>query len=284
VIVPKPLERKERNRESDFRRRNDRPWRKWYNLARWQRTRDRQFSIEPLCAFCLENGKVKSAAVCDHVERHRGDPEKFWNGPFQSLCKACHDGTKQQIEVRGFSGAVDADGWPSDERHPANRQRAAPLSYEAAQRRMPSDLQPSAIPLTIVCGPPGSGKSTYINERIGPNDILIDFDAIQQKLSGRPIHQTTREYLVPTLDERNRMLRALAHDTTHTRAWFIVSAPDPRERATWGKRLGGEVVTMDTPLDECVRRIKADASRRGHVDRMVKAAAEWWSENGCISN
>jgi 5-methylcytosine-specific restriction enzyme A len=27
------------------------------------------------------------ATICDHVEPHRGDVNKFWLGPFMSLCK-----------------------------------------------------------------------------------------------------------------------------------------------------------------------------------------------------
>ena len=31
----------------------------------------------------------------DHVEPHHGDVNKFWLGPFQSLCKGCHESTKR---------------------------------------------------------------------------------------------------------------------------------------------------------------------------------------------
>lgn len=243
-------------RRRDSRSEASQKYRKWYGSKRWKETRLRHLTSEPLCCFCLEVGKITAATVCDHVGRHRGDPEKFWNGPFQSLCKPHHDGTKQQIEVRGYSGDVGDDGWPSDDRHPANRWHGKqPLSYEVSERGMPSDLKPSAIPLTILCGPPGAGKSTYVRERIGPNDILIDLDAIQQELSGRAEHQTGSDFLVPALETRNRRLHALAHNTMHDRAWFIVPAPDPRERITWGKRLGAEVMTLDTltGLHEVVR-------------------------------
>lgn len=39
--------------------------------------------------------------MCDHIEAHKGDPEKFWNGPFQSLCKQYHDSDKQRLEKSG---------------------------------------------------------------------------------------------------------------------------------------------------------------------------------------
>jgi 5-methylcytosine-specific restriction endonuclease McrA len=39
-----------------------------------------------------------SQLVCDHVEPHRGDARRFWAGPFQTLCKPCHDSAKQAAE------------------------------------------------------------------------------------------------------------------------------------------------------------------------------------------
>jgi hypothetical protein len=96
-----------------------------YKTARWQRIRAAQLAAEPLCAICAKAGRVTVATVCDHIERHNGDPVKFWNGPFQSLCDGppwwCHRSTKQQLEVRGYSSEVGPDGYPIDPNHPANR-------------------------------------------------------------------------------------------------------------------------------------------------------------------
>ncbi|PLR25216.1 hypothetical protein SGCZBJ_12630 [Caulobacter zeae] len=61
--------------------------------------RVRQLRDFPLCAFCEREERVTPATVCDHVERHGGDEERFFAGPFQSLCKRCHDSTKQADEA-----------------------------------------------------------------------------------------------------------------------------------------------------------------------------------------
>lgn len=96
-----------------------------YTSPRWRRIRAEQLRREPLCAICAKHGRVTPATVCDHVERHNEDPDRFWNGPFQSLCDAppwrCHSSTKQQVENRGYSSEVDADGVPVDPNHPFNR-------------------------------------------------------------------------------------------------------------------------------------------------------------------
>lgn len=96
-------------------------YRAWYKTRRWQRIRTEQLRAEPLCAMCARQGRVTAATICDHVERHHGDPVKFWSGPFQSLCKPHHDQEKQQIENRGYSSELGDDGAPLDPDHPFNR-------------------------------------------------------------------------------------------------------------------------------------------------------------------
>lgn len=94
-------------------------YRKWYKTYRWQQRRKRQLEAEPLCAKCKAAGRVTIATVADHVERHNGDPVKFWTGKLQSLCDAppwrCHSSAKQAEELGTKAKVVVAigqDGWP----------------------------------------------------------------------------------------------------------------------------------------------------------------------------
>src|SRR6185295_13410000 len=89
-------------------------WNAWHSSRRWARIRRHQLLEHPLCRYCLERGIVEPAAICDHVEPHHGDVNQFWLGPFQSLCKGCHDSAKRLVETRGFRPGVGADGWPED--------------------------------------------------------------------------------------------------------------------------------------------------------------------------
>src|SRR5262245_6820671 len=70
------------------------------------------------CAFCLERGIVTAAEICDPVEPHHGDVNKFWLGGFQSLCKRCNVSPTRFVEARGFRPDIGLDGWPLDPRHP----------------------------------------------------------------------------------------------------------------------------------------------------------------------
>lgn len=92
-------------------------WSHLYNNRRWRKLRVQQLADFPLCAYHMERGEVVTATVCDHVEPHKGDEVKFWSGPFQSLCKPCHDSDKQREELGTLRLGCDADGIPIDRRH-----------------------------------------------------------------------------------------------------------------------------------------------------------------------
>ena len=64
--------------------------------------------------MCRDEGRITPATVCDHIHPHKGDPALFYGGPFQSLCKPCHDRHKQAEERTGKAKPIiGLDGWPA---------------------------------------------------------------------------------------------------------------------------------------------------------------------------
>jgi hypothetical protein len=92
--------KRERDRDHDSRRRKSKPWRAWYSLPVWKQIRVTQLTTEPYCRRHLDRGEVVVANTVNHVEPHEGDWEKFIGGPFESLCKPCHDSDVQREERR----------------------------------------------------------------------------------------------------------------------------------------------------------------------------------------
>lgn len=96
--TPRPAEAK---REAERSRRRDasQPIRRLYKTRRWQKLRASVLRRDRWrCQLCRGQFTGKGELVCDHREPHRGDVAAFWAGPFWTLCKACHDKTKQKIE------------------------------------------------------------------------------------------------------------------------------------------------------------------------------------------
>ncbi|MCY1313575.1 hypothetical protein D9M70_641120 [compost metagenome] len=86
--------------------------------------------------MCSKDESPVAAVIVDHriLPRLRdakasGDPERiaeawrlFWSRDnWQSLCKLCHDSTKQRLEKSGRLAGCSADGRPLDPRHHWNR-------------------------------------------------------------------------------------------------------------------------------------------------------------------
>ena len=238
---------RQRDRAYDRQRRETQPFRRWYNLALWQRRRAHQLASEPLCRMCAAAGKVTPATIADHVIPHRGDWTLFAGGELQSLCKFHHDSTKQAAE---------------DTQHGTAR---------------PEWLKPSAVPLTIVTGPPAGGKNTYVDQYAAPGDLIIDLDIIATDLSGQQHgHDWDRRWLGPALHERNRVLGGLARDPSARAAWFLVGAPTPEERTWWADKLHPrEIVVLETSIDVCMKRIRSAGDRSR--DRSYDAASLWWA-------
>lgn len=208
---------------------------------RLQRERERLFADDSLCVECRKRGRVTVATIRDHkLALAFGGTDTAENT--QGLCTDCHDAKSKAEAAEGVR---------------------RPRFGEAH----PIWLPRPAIPVTIISGPAGAGKSTYAKAHAKPSDIIIDFDEINLEMTGRHGHQRQPDDIRRTLDERNQRLAALSH-AKHGRCWFIVGAPTERERQWWKDKLGAEVVLLDPGLEVCVERIGDSLTRR--------TAAEYW--------
>jgi broad-specificity NMP kinase len=131
--------------------------------------------------------------------------------------------------------------------------------------------------VVLVCGPPGAGKSTYVDAHAHDGDPIIDLDTIAKEHGlGR---NRPRDALGFLLGERNKRLAALAHAAPHTTAWVILSAPSSRLRTWWRDSLGVKpddlIVLAPTPA-ELQRRIKADPDRREVVAEHFAVVKRWF--------
>ncbi len=204
--------------------------------------RHRRIDRHPLCEECLKRGITKCTEEIDHiVPLAFGGTDTDDN--IQGLCLDCHQ-IKSASENASHEGAATHPDW----------------------------LKPSAIPLTTVCGPPCSGKTTYVQANATASDIIIDLDSIYRRI--KPDYQHWQDMLEASLISegiriRNAMLGSLAHQKIGT-AWFIVSAPHAKEREWWKRKLGGSVLLLHPGTDEC----KARAISRG-TPNAINGVDDW---------
>lgn len=73
--------------------------RRWYSQARWLALRALVLLEEPLCKVCLSQDRTTASTDVDHIVRHEGKFERFFDrNNLQGLCHACHSRKTQRGE------------------------------------------------------------------------------------------------------------------------------------------------------------------------------------------
>lgn len=75
----------------------------------------------------------------------------------------------------------------------------------------------------VVHGAPLSGKTTYVQERKGPNDLVFDFDLVMAAISGLPIHEHNERLVGYVLDIRDLIIARLKSENKIGNAWIITT-------------------------------------------------------------
>lgn len=206
---------------------------------RWQRLRLMQLRNEPLCRHCAQQGRTTPATEVDHILAKRfGGADALDN--LQSLCRSCHARkTNQENKGRGY--------------------------------------MPSSIPVVIVAGPPGSGKTTYVGEHMTVGDLVVDYDALFVALSGRPWYNRPVELTPFVAEARDAVIRRLARPSDVRRAWIITAQANAEELLQLKDDIEAKLVILDIDFLECMRRIANDDRRRDNVELWRPILQRWFS-------
>lgn len=153
-----------------------------------QKARHRLFAQQPLCVLCLAQGRTTLATIRDHVTPlAEGGADDETNE--QPVCQDCHDAKSAEESKRG-----------------QQRQHQAP--------------QPGKR--TVVCGPPGSGKTTFVNQHRVPGVLVWDLDAIAQTVALLPTHPRPHHVAGACYAMRDALVRYLA-ETPAADAFIIIT-------------------------------------------------------------
>lgn len=132
--------------------------------------------------------------------------------------------------------------------------------------------------LYLVTGPPAAGKTTWVRERAGEADIVIDYDLIANALRGKrtgPTNHVHPEELarVTKAARQAAIDAALAYaDEDDLDVYVIHGTPSARTVARY-REIGAQVVTIDPGQPEVVAR-----ARRERPAHMLKVIDEFYAE------
>lgn len=119
----------------------------------------------------------------------------------------------------------------------------------------------------LITGGPCSGKTTFARERMQAGDVLIDIDDIWQQISGQERYikpDSLKPIVFAARDAQEDKVRTRAG--TWRNAFIIKSLPLPMDRRREAEKFGAEVITLETPKEECIARLHQNPNGRNIVD------------------
>jgi 5-methylcytosine-specific restriction endonuclease McrA len=116
--------------------------------------------------------------------------------------------------------------------------------------------------LTVITGPPCSGKSTYLTRHAAPGDILIDFDVIARAIGSPSLFDHPDPIRWVTIAARRAAIEAaLRQHDRGARVWIVqtsISRPDMRRYVD----AGAEIVTLSADKETLRARARAERPAR----------------------
>lgn len=127
----------------------------------------------------------------------------------------------------------------------------------------------------VVCGFPGSGKSTFVANNMGSNDLKFDYDEVACALVGGEMWQTidgkTHELITDIMDCMINFVKE--NPNVYEVFWIIRSLPDEHFK----KKLietETEYYYINASMQECIERITSNSirmeSKKNWVDIIMR--------------
>lgn len=126
----------------------------------------------------------------------------------------------------------------------------------------------------IVYGPPCSGKTTFVQNNAGPNDIIVDMDSIYQMITINDRYIKPDRLKMNALAVRDCLYEQIKYRTGKWENAYVISGlPMAMERQRLEIRLNASSVFIDVDVDTC----KARAQERSNAEETIKYIEEWFS-------
>ena len=118
--------------------------------------------------------------------------------------------------------------------------------------------------ITVVYGPPGSGKSTYVSKRWAAGDLIVDVDLLFAAVSGLELYDKPEELLPFVIAARDAIVDRLKRESKAGSAWLITTRLNLIER--WVSELGADVKRFEWNPEQCRSRLSGNIHRLRSLD------------------
>ena len=127
----------------------------------------------------------------------------------------------------------------------------------------------------IIYGSPLAGKSSYVREAMNEGDLIIDIDNIWECVSGCERYVKPARLKSVVFAVRDNLLESVKYRRGKwLNAYIIGGYPYQAERERLAESLGAREIYIDTPYEECVKRLMECKDR--DVKQWEKYIGDWW--------
>lgn len=132
--------------------------------------------------------------------------------------------------------------------------------------------------VTIVCGAPGSGKTTYAKSQMQEGDLIVDHDLLYQALSGLEYYNKPIELFPYVWAAWDTVIEELISRQDIYRAWVVACLPNGDDRETLAYRLNAKVILIESLEFACINRIEKDSRRNKQARYWEKIIHKWFKD------
>lgn len=127
--------------------------------------------------------------------------------------------------------------------------------------------------ITVVTGPPCSGKSTYCEERWEPGDVVVDMDRIALAITTPDAKPHDYDEVVRSIAREARQAAVkktftVAQGDRYRGYWIIHTDPSPDVRASY-RAMSGRIVDLNPGRDVCLKRLEERPKANQAIARKV---------------
>ena len=133
--------------------------------------------------------------------------------------------------------------------------------FDLSRYKNAPQLRATVESVEVVYGAPCSGKSTYVRENMGENDVVYDYDRLIRAMTTQEVHGVDKTVAHDiAIGIRGLMINRAKEETPIKKAWIITRWPSDALR----EKLNGLTVSetrMTTDRTACLERLDADETR-----------------------
>lgn len=134
--------------------------------------------------------------------------------------------------------------------------------------------------IKVIYGPPCSGKTTYVIDRLQDRDVVYDYDALIYAMTNRTAHLHDKHIAHPLAAQIKYTMLDWLRDTDNpvNVAYLITTYPSQNLKNELSDFENVQYILMETTMEQCLERLKSDDTRPDK-EAWEQVIREWFEDH-----